>query len=156
MTLRRIALFLTMMLVAPLAIVATAPSANALGQRTQKWDNGYFEASITVNWKSKHVFVMWGWIEDTACDSRGVYLPRIYQQHKEPGGGYGLGTHWNILAEDDDGCDNGRVQIRKTSFTAGKKKVPMLRVPIYSEDDEEGSTGRVTYSNVWNNPYIDG
>lgn len=77
MTLRRIVLFLTMLLVAPLAFVASATPAHALGQRTQTWNTGYFKASITVNWTAKDQFAVWGWLEDTRCDGRGVYLDGV-------------------------------------------------------------------------------
>lgn len=156
MTLRRIALCLTTLLVAPLAVVGSASSAQALGQRTQTWNTGDFKASITVNWTSKHTFAMWGWIADTDCDSRGTYLDRIFVQRKKAGDVYTTGSYWWILAKDANGCDNGRVQIAKRRFDAGKTNVPLLRVPIYSENKSAASDTRLVYSKVWNNPYIDG
>jgi hypothetical protein len=154
MTVRRTALFLATMLVAPLAVMASAPSADALGQRTQTWDTGYFKASITVNWTSKHDFTMSGWIEDTKCDGRGVYLDSIHQEHPKAGGGYALGPSWYIGLKDANGCNNGKVPVAKHGYTAGKKNVPLLSVWISSEDKATGDY--LNYRKVWNNPYIDG
>jgi hypothetical protein len=155
MSLRRTVLFLATLLVVPLAVMASTSSAQALGQQTQTWSTGYFKASITVNWTSKHNFTMSGWIEDTKCDGRGVYLDDIYQEHPKAGGGYALGSAWYIGAKDINGCNNGKVTVTKSGYTAGKQNVPLLQVPIYSED-KTAVDNRLTYPKVWNNPYIDG
>ena len=156
MTVRRMVLFVATMLVAPLTVMASASSAHALGQRTQTWNTGYFKASITVNWTSKHNFAVWGWIEDTKCDSRGVYLDAVYVERPKAGGGYTVGPYWWVGRKDTNGCNNGRVAVPKTRFTAGTKNVPLLRVPIYSQDWSSSTAPRLFYPKVWNNPYIDG
>lgn len=156
MNVRRIALVLATALIAPLVLLASAPSAQALGKRTKTWDTGTFEASITVNWLSKTTFEASGWIKDTKCDSRGVYLDRLLLQKPLAGGGYDITQAWGVYKKDANGCNNGKVFLAKGRYGAGKEKVPLLRVEIYSEDKSGDPGDRLTYVKVFNNPYIDG
>lgn len=154
MKLRRTTLALTTLLVAVLA-TALPTSAQALGQRTQTWDTGLFKASWTVNFLSKHKFTAQGWLADTKCDGRGVYLDYYREQHRTKSGTWAIGPTWYVGVKDDDGCNNGRVDEPRYTYTAGDRLVRYLRITICSRDADSSYT-QYCYSKVWNNPYIDG
>jgi hypothetical protein len=155
MKLRRAVLALTTLLVALLATVVPT-SAQALGQRTQSWDNGSFKASMTINFLSKHTFSIQGWLSDVKCDGRGVYFDDLQEQHRTASGTWAFGPSWYVGWKDDNGCNNGRTSRALTRYTAGDKLVGYVRVTICSRNGAANYDTQYCYSRVWNNPYIDG
>lgn len=147
-TRRRLPTILIALTLALAGVVSTQLPASASGV-TYEFIAKRMYGKVTVTFTSKYAFKTTGYIKDVCpADGEGVYA--YASALLKNGEKVGFGS----IAEDTDGCGNGKVAVFPYGFHASSAKIDNAYVTVCRGSSSEAD--RLCITKVWDNPKVAG